>query len=165
MMQPQFKLKAQAGAAAAFMGRRQGRRSEIEGMDLITPLDSSQVVDLSLIQWSALQALRAGSATEADYCHLAVGANVSMVLCERGVLADRLPDVLDAQDALVRMRARANRTGRYVADGPGLQAITRFVELHEEQLAPGNCTQAQVLSAVQEVQNRRAAGQVIEVRA
>jgi hypothetical protein len=164
-MLTQFKLKPQATAALTVIRGALEPRREIDGLDLITPMDASQSLDLSLFQRAALDALRRGQATETDTNNLAVAANISMVLCERGFGAEYLPDVMAAQDALVRILARAARTGRYAADGPGLQALAQFVEIHEAQIAPGVCMQADVISAVQEVQNRRAAGQVIEVRA
>ena len=158
----QFKLKPQASAALVTIRGALEPAREISGADLITSMDGGQVLTLSLFQREALDAMRSGKATETHMNNLALAANVSMVLCERGVGPECLPDVLSAQDALVRIQARAMRTGRIAADGPGLQALLALLDVHEAQIEA--CTQAEMLSALQEIKNRRAAGQVIEVR-
>ena len=159
----QFKLKPQASAALVTIRGALEPARDISGADLVRSMASEQVTDLSLFQRSAMDAMRRGDATETDLNNLAVAANISMVLCERGVGPEYLPDVLAAQDALVRIQARAVRTGRIAADGPGLQALLALLDVHEAQIEA--CTQAEMLSALQEIKNRRAAGQVIGVRA
>lgn len=152
--------------------RRAYRPRVIHAMDALRPLARAHVVqqiaqpladdqtrDLGLQYHSALEAIRTGTATWADCDTLANAANIALVLSERGIGGEYLSDVHAAQEAIVRMVLRGNDTGRFVLDGPGLQAVSTLVELHDAQLEA--CTRADAMHAIREVKRRHDAGQVI----
>lgn len=152
--------------------RKAYRPRVIHAMDALRPLARSQMAqqiaqplaedqtrDLGLQYHSALEAVRTGTALWTDCDTLANAANIALVLVERGIGAEYLPAVHAAQEAIVRMVLRGNDTGRFVLDGPGLQAVSALVDLHDAQLEA--CTRLDVLHAIREVKRRHDAGQVI----
>jgi hypothetical protein len=122
-------------------------------------LTDYQLTDLGIAVHTSIERLRTGHGIELDWHTLAAAANVSLVLCERGIGAEYLDDVKTAQDSLMEILARHRRTGRWAFDGSAHVALTRLVELHEAQLA--NITRDGARAAMLEVRNRVDRGEVL----
>ena len=129
------------------------------------PLQPRQVRDNVLYCLSALEAIRTGQGNDDHANHLALAANVSLVLCEAGLGSDWIDKVREAQDAIVTLSARRRRIGHYVASGVELQRIGALLDLHDAQLHSEGCTEGMMVQALSEITRRRAAGHVIEVAA
>ena len=99
------------------------------------PLDASQKTDESIGLRVSLEALRTGSAGESAFHAIVAAVNVSMVLCERGHGVHYMPDILQAQTSLLRVWQRAQKSGRWLFDGPGWQHVNHAIDIHEAQLA------------------------------
>src|SRR5574340_42184 len=98
-------------------------------------LADDQLTDLGMAVHTCIERMRTGNGVELDWHTLAAAVNVSLVLCERGIGAEYLDDVKTAQDALIEILGRHRRTGRWAFHGSAYVALTRAVELHEQQLA------------------------------
>jgi len=61
-----------------------------------------------------------------------------------------------AQDALIRVRERAGRTGKWAMDGEGIRVILAAVNIHDEQIS--RATRGQVTAALIEVNRRIESG-------
>ena len=123
-------------------------------------LDTTQQADLGIALRVSLEAIRTGQADEQAFHTIAACINVSLVLCERGVAADHLPAIKAAQDGLLRMLKRGRDTGRWVFDGPGMQAVVHGIALHEAQL--DIVTRKEAADAMREVMRRIDRGDVFD---
>lgn len=117
-----------------------------------TPLTDDQTRDLGLAYRLALQSLLCGSGTEQTWSTLACSLNIALVLAENGNGIECIETIKLVQDALLRSRERAQRTGKWGFDGEGIRIILAAVNIHDEQV--GNATRGQVIAALEEV-NRR----------
>lgn len=139
-----------------------GRRDPgawLQAIGMQQPLTQDQRDDLGLAVHLAIERLRVGTPIKGDWHTLAAAVNVSMVLCERGVGPEYLPDILAAQDALLRVHDRHAKTGRWAFDGPAYKALTRAVEIHEAHA--GAITRDGARAAMLEVRRRAARGEVL----
>jgi hypothetical protein len=130
------------------------------------PFDEAEQTKLQLPGHMAYEALRTGKASDeaGDFDTLAIIANVCLIRAEqidrdarrdgRAVSdADFLvPVVREAQEALMRIKARSIRTGRMVATGPELQALATMLDIHDQLVA--NSTPRQMELALREVARR-----------
>lgn len=142
--------------------KNKGRRDPgawLQAIGMQQPLTQEQIDDLGLAVHLAIERLRTGNPIEGDWHTLAAAVNVSMVLCEKGVGAELLPDILAAQDALLRIYNRHASTGRWAFDGPAYKALTRAVEIHEAHAAA--ITRDGARAAMLEVRRRAARGDVL----
>ncbi|MDP3425524.1 MAG: hypothetical protein Q8S32_17420 [Burkholderiaceae bacterium] len=142
--------------------KNKGRRDPgawLQAIGMQQPLTQEQIDDLGLAVHLAIERLRTGNPIEGDWHTLAAAVNVSMVLCEKGVGAELMPDILTAQDALLRIFDRHTATGRWAFDGPAYKALTRAVEIHEAHAAA--ITRDGARAAMLEVRRRAARGEVL----
>lgn len=139
-----FRLLGQAGAAICEQ-----------------PMAAEQVVDLAVGYHGAVDSIRRGAGTDKDAHTLAGAVNIALVLAEQGIGPECIPAIQLAQNAVVVLIRRGEATGRYVFDGPGLQAVLELVSIHDQQLAAEACTQALMTSVIREVQRRHNRGDVI----
>ena len=128
-----------------------------------SPAVSDDVLQGKVAVREALERLRSapGHSQQAanDYATLACMANVSLVRAE-AISPLLVPPVQAAQDALVRMQARAARGLGYGFDGTGLQAVTDVVDVFEQILDLS--TPAQMHAANAQVLARMRKGVVLE---
>ncbi len=122
-------------------------------------LTDDQRTDLGMAVHTSIERLRIGAGIELDWHTLAAAANVSLVMCERGVGAEYLDDIKSAQDALVEILERQRRTGKWAFHGAGYVALARAVEIHEAQLAAVSRDGAR--AAMLEVRRRVDSGHVL----
>jgi hypothetical protein len=134
-------------------------RAWLQAIGMQQPLTQAQRDDLGLAVHLAIERLRIGKPVENDWHTLAAAVNVSMVLCERGVGAEHMPDILAAQDALLRVWERWQRAGKWGFDGPAYRALARAVEIHEAHA--GAITRDGARAAMLEVRRRAARGEVL----
>jgi hypothetical protein len=117
------------------------------------PMERGKQQDVSIVAHQAMRALVSGEGTEFDVEHLAVATNLSMLLTELGVGREYLAVAIAGQEAVVRCRARAERTGKWGLDGPAIAAIDLALELHDQQVEIA--TQAQMSAAIREMHRRQ----------
>ena len=123
-------------------------------------MPATRQVDLALEANLALADVLRGHGTPADLDTIAVCANVSLVLAERGYGPENEPKIIEAQEAIVRTRSRAKKlTGRIGLDGLGMQALRDLLAIHHQQIA--HATVADVSDATLEVRKRMAQGNVM----
>lgn len=138
------------------------RRKAVDPMAWIakrTPLADDQSRDLAIAFRIALQAMLCGHGTEQAWSTLACALNVALIMSESNDSA--VTDTIKAaQDALMRSRERAQRTGKWAFDGEGSVVIKKAFELHEKQLE-GACTRGQITQALREVHRRIEIGEVM----
>ncbi|MEN6540857.1 MAG: hypothetical protein ABFC67_14715 [Mizugakiibacter sp.] len=116
------------------------------------PLDDSQTLRLGIVLRTHLEAVRTGKADEYAFHHLGAAVNTSMVMAESSG-DDELSAIIGAaQKAIVRLRENGNSKGRWLLDGPGLQALMTWVTHYESQLA--TVSQQDAMNALDEVTRR-----------
>ncbi|WP_447639563.1 hypothetical protein [Pandoraea norimbergensis] len=123
------------------------------------PLDLSQTNDIGLAYHLSFNAVQGGYATEEAWSQLACSMNIAMLLAEQGVGSERLGDIRCAQDALMRAKARGERTGKWGLDGDGIRDLRAAITAHDAQMA--TASKAQVQHAISEMHRRMKAGDVL----
>lgn len=127
----------------------------------VQPMKADQQLDLGLTYRMAYQAMLTGNATEDDFEALAVASNIGLVLEE--MRNDGYMDVIkDAQEALMQCRRRGEQLGRWGLDGHGIQAVSTFLDVHDEQLRTSS--QKGVVNALDQARRRMTAGQTLELK-
>lgn len=124
-------------------------------------LTDDQITDLCVAVRISIENMRTGHGCDRDWHTLAAAANVSLILCERGVGPEHLPAVQLAQDALIHIHERQQRNGRWAFDGAAYVAITHLVDIHEAQMS--GITRDSARAAVLEAHRRVARGEVLNV--
>lgn len=104
-------------------------------VDMQHRMTDDQLRDLGFAVHLAIERMRLGCSLEEDFGALAAAANVSLILCERGVAADQIDLVKRGQDALVFAAERNRRLGKWGFSGPEMQAVNAVIALHEQQIA------------------------------
>ena len=123
------------------------------------PIACDQQRDLGITYHASLQALLLGYGTEQAWATLACTVNLAMLLAEAGICAAALPGILLAQQALLRARERALRTGTWALDGDGIRATLSAVNAHDEQIS--RATRAQITAAINAVHRRVEEGEIV----
>lgn len=122
------------------------------------PITQPEQVDLALAARSAFDDITHGRGCDEHLDTLACAANVSLVLAERGYGPECEGKIKDAQQALLRMRARQQQGKHIGVDGPGAQALRDLLDTHEQQIQ--HAGRAEVSNALLEVHRRMAQGHV-----
>lgn len=123
-------------------------------------LTQGQRDDLGLAIHTGIERMRNGIGLEEDFWTFAAMANVSLILCERGVGAERLLVVYAVQEALLDIKARHERSGKWGFSGPEMLAINEAAGLHEAQIA--GVPRVECRDALLEARRRAAKGLVLE---
>lgn len=135
--------------------RKRTQRKQLDPMSCIVrrlPLVDDQIRDLGIAYRISLQAMLNGRGTEQTWSTLACSLNIALLLCEYGIEAAALPTIKLAQDALLRVRERGQRTGKWAFDGEGIRIILAAVNIHDEQIS--RATRGQIIAALAEVRRR-----------
>ncbi|MET3232246.1 UNVERIFIED_ORG: hypothetical protein ABIC54_004451 [Burkholderia sp. 1263] len=115
------------------------------------PLTDDQQRDLGLAYHIAFEnMLKRGG--EEDWYVLAGSLNVALVLAEKGYGEEFIPEIKAAMEALMSAKYRADRTGKWAFDGPGIQAMRTALELHDQQCALA--TRAEIKTVLQAIVKR-----------
>lgn len=123
-------------------------------------MTKDQLDDLGKAIHHGIERMRLGHGIEEDFWTFAAMANVSLILCERGVGEEYLPIVFALQDALMEIKARHARTGKWGFSGPEMQAIGDGATLHEQQIA--NVPRGACRDALFEARRRAARGDILQ---
>ncbi|MBV8666713.1 MAG: hypothetical protein JO269_09535 [Burkholderiaceae bacterium] len=124
------------------------------------PMTDDQIADLSIAFRLAFQAMLTGAADEQQWSTCVASLNIAMVLAERGIGPEYLPQFTAALDGAFRARIRATRTGKWGFDGDAIQAIKEAFSAHELQIE--HATKQEIREALIEVRLRVDAGQVYQ---
>lgn len=110
------------------------------------PMTDSKQLDLNIDIHSAFEAITHGSGTLDDVNTLAYAANISVVLAERGYGVDLLPQIIDAQEGLMRILQRCHAGKNVAFDALGAENMRNLISIHNQQIAmAGESENAQAL--------------------
>lgn len=140
--------------------RKSTPRKRLDPMACVTrrmPLADDQTRDIGIAYHISLQAMLQGHGTEQSWSTLACSLNIALLLSEYGIEAAALPTIKLAQEALLRVRERAGRSGKWAFDGEGIRIILAAVNIHDEQIS--RATRGQVVAALVEVNRRVTEGE------
>lgn len=135
--------------------RKRTPRQHLDPMACITrrmPLAEDQHRDICIAYRASLQALLRGHGTEQAWSTLACSFNIALILAEQGIAAAAIPTIKLAQEALLRARERAQRTGKWAFEGEGIRVVLAAANIHDEQLEMA--TRGQIIAALNEVHRR-----------
>lgn len=79
--------------------------------------------------------LTIGTGNMDDYDRVAIALNVTAALCDRDHLDAAYQVITQAQHALVNVRSRYHRVGRFGADAAALRDVPPGLDLHDQVLA------------------------------
>lgn len=116
------------------------------------PMEQAKQVDMAIDIHQAFAAITNGTGTLDDVNSLAYAANIGLVLAERGYGPELLPNIVQAQHALVRTLSRHQQGKSIGFDGVGAQHIRDLLDTHTQQLE--HAGKAEVSSALLEVYAR-----------
>lgn len=142
--------------------RRSKPHRRIDPMACITrrmPLRDDQQIDIGIAYHASLQALLTGHGTEQTWSTLACALNTSLLLSEYGVCAPATQTIKFAQEALLRARERAGRTGKWALDGDGIRTLQAALNIHDEQIS--RTTRDKITAALHEVHRRASMGETL----
>ena len=142
--------------------RKHAARKALDPMACVTrrmPLADDQTRDLGLAYHISLQAMLNGNGTEQTWSTLACSINIALLLAEYGIEASTIPVIKLAQEALLRVRERAQRTGKWAFDGDGIRIILTAVNIHDEQISVA--TRKQITDVLREVNRRIEIGETV----
>lgn len=143
---------AHARAAAALLNKAPEQMTRDQVRDIITGCRL------------AMEDLRTGQADEAQIGWLVNAVNLALILAEQGLGDDAdMAAIKAGQDGLVRLIARQKRLGRFGLDGPGWQALSAALAVHDAQIESEDLTDRMMLCALVTLRQRIEAGQFIEV--
>lgn len=142
--------------------RKRTSRQALDPMGCIKrrmPLADDQTRDLGIAYRISLQTMLQGKGTKQAWCTLACSLNIALLLAEYGIEASSIPTIKLAHEALLRVRERAQRTGKWAFDGEGIRVIKDAVNIHDEQISIA--TRGQITAALVEVNRRVTEGETI----
>jgi hypothetical protein len=122
-------------------------------------LAQDQQRDIGIAYRTSLQAMLRGQGTEQTWSTVACMLNLALILTEQGVLPQALDTIKQAQDAIVRSRARAEKFNSWAFDGEGIRAVLTAANYHDEQLEVAK--RSQVVHAIKEVHRRVEIGEAV----
>lgn len=135
--------RAQRRAAAFKRAQRWDRNAQVEPSHVLKPIlmcrtfDEDEAAIISVDLRMAWHRLTHGDGSQADFDLLANSSNVALVRAETlGDLA--VETVLRAQAAIVAMKDRYLRTGRFGADAAALQDVPPMLDFYDELVAHGS---------------------------
>lgn len=120
------------------------------------PLNAEDQRNVAIMFGTSIDMLMRGRGTVDHVRLLADLCNTSLVLAERKHGEECEADITAALDGLFRMQIRFKRTGKWVFDAIGLQAIRRAYDIHTAQVEIAG--QGELIAAGNEVVRRAKAG-------
>jgi|GEM_PF-2166975 len=125
----------------------------------VQPFTTAEKTQLCLPVRMAYEAVRTGKGDAGDFDTLAVVVNTCLIRAEQ-IAPELVTRVIDAQDALMRIKERGQRTGRLGLDYQAMADLLPIIDLHEQLIdlsAP-----VQMRDALLEVMTRMNRGQVLQ---
>ena len=153
--------RAQRRAAAFKRGQRWDRNARVEPSAVLSPIVESvtyspeQAAELTNIARMAWHRLTNGNGSRDDWDVLATTSNSVMVIAESlDALAVELAE--RSQAAILAMRRRYERTGRWGADAQALADVPPMLDAYHAIVSESSCNQMR--ASVREAQRRINAG-------
>lgn len=122
-------------------------------------LAHDQQRDIGIAYRASLHAMLRGSGTQQTWSTVACMLNLALMLAEQDVVPNALDVIKQAQEAIVRSRARAEKFNTWAFDGEGIRDVMAAANYHDEQLEVAK--RSQVVHAIREVHRRVDAGEII----
>lgn len=122
------------------------------------PIAGEEATMICITYWRAFEDIKLGDATETSYAYLCTAMNITLCLAETGIGEEYVPEMVPALEAMARAAERGARTGQYRLDGPGMEAVSNALAIHEGQCAVA--TNEDLFPAEKMIAARIAAGQV-----
>lgn len=138
---------------------RRKHRDPLSWITQRTPLADDQQRDIGIAYRASLQAMLRGHGSEQAWSTLACTLNVALVLCENNLMPGAMNTIKFAQQALLRARARAQRTNKWAFDGEGIRVIQIALTAHDAQISAA--TRGQIIHALEEVYRRVEAAETV----
>lgn len=126
-------------------------------------IDPQAATSVAHSMWLALDAMKAGRATEKDFNILCTATNIGTVLCERGIGREFIPVCATALKELAQCGAGYEKTGKFALSESGLRAVAEMVEVREAQLTAEGYTAGLDYQAAQIACDRLRSGHVQKV--
>lgn len=117
-------------------------------------LSDDALQDLGIAYHTAFALMRQKGGEE-PFHTLAAAINIAGRFCEMAIGDEYQDDIQAAVQALVRVRERALRIGKWALDGEGMKAVARALSIHDVQMAAA--TYNELRSAIEEVYRRNEA--------
>lgn len=127
------------------------------------PLSRSQLTALALGCSAALQSLMQGKGSWYDCYTLSVAANLSLLLCERGIAGDEQEKVQEAQEVIFTIERRCKAAHRFTLFGQEIKVLQDMLARYDAQLAHPECTEAVMTAAGDVIEQRLRKGNVLGV--
>jgi thiamine kinase-like enzyme len=124
-------------------------------------MNESELTNLMIAVHSSLKAIEEGKGIEEDIIHLAVASNIVLIFAEHGLGEEYIPEVKLAQRHIVNLQELWRQEKRAVLSGPGMIAIRRMLELHDEQMKHEGANEANMRKAMRLIYARMQAGNVL----
>lgn len=129
-------------------------------MSMQQPFTQSEQIKLNLPVREALQSMRDGTGTDVHWNTLAAITNVCLLRGER--IAPEVVDVAkDSQMAVLSIKARFDRTGKWGVSHDDLVQLEACIDLHEQLIELS--TPGQILQAFRDVLARMNAGHITRI--
>ena len=135
-------------------------QKKLDDAALAEPMTDDQIGDLALAFRLAFEAMIGGAADEQQWSTCVCSLNIAMVLAERGIGPECIPQIKQAMEGAFRARLRAKRLQSWGFDGAAIQAIKTAFELHERQIE--KATKGELREAIFEVRARIDEGNVFQ---
>jgi hypothetical protein len=126
----------------------------------VRPFEANELVEQHNVTRVALELLRSGYGTEADFDRVGMTLNIGLVRAES--IDDALVDLMQrGQAAMVRMQARYKRGMNLAFDAPGLTDVLAAVDAYES--ISDASSAAQITQAVRTAYHRATSGNVLDI--
>ncbi len=122
------------------------------------PVEEVQLRDLGLAYLGALRGMTTKHGNENMWHTLACSINVAMVLSEMGVMPQGMSVIHQGQDALIRVKAHAEKSGEWKL-GANAFPIECAFKFHHQQIK--EASRGQLITALEEVHRRLDAGRCL----
>jgi hypothetical protein len=117
------------------------------------PMAAKNQLNLNLDVHTAFEAIIKGSGTLDDVNTLAHAANMSLVLAERGHGPELIPNIIEAQEALMRVLQRVHNGKNVGFDAQGAEHMRDLLDTHTQQIAQAG--EAETAQALLEINRRK----------
>lgn len=126
-------------------------------------MDKDKVRDLILTARGSLENIEKGKGLEPDLYQLALASNIALLLAERGMGPELIPQIREGQHALMTLHKRLMAKQSLVLTGPGILAVRTMLDVYEAQVEHEEFTSGHAYTAYMKVLERMATGHVLEI--
>lgn len=120
----------------------------------VSTLSSADVAELITSMTAAFDRMRAGQRPDASWCELVDALNVAEALAQAGIAADRMPEIMAGQQALLTLLDRHAATGSWTMRGAEITALDEALLMAKAQVH--YMTYGELSDAIEAVKRRAA---------